>query len=222
MTLHKTKYWGWVLNHSGYIPWRRSLTQTNFFKKKAPKSQILGFYELLSRLLKFMVETIILKAKYFDLQDLQERDFFWKRSLNFGVEYQNFGFKSKSLKKFWNKAAAIISNTFAGKLMKSHIFLSSRLKFKKKKSWGGEIKNPRGLGSGWNWIGHELMSWLSLKLRSFFPLYLCLLKKKFVVQILLLWLFSMEVGRPVRSLLKHLNLTQQCQPTVSKIKCKNF
>ena len=44
-----------------------------FKKKKAPKSQILGFYEFLSRLLKLMVETIILKAKYFDLQ---ERNFF--------------------------------------------------------------------------------------------------------------------------------------------------
>ena len=55
------------------------------------------------------------------------------RSLNFGVEYQNFGFKSKSLKKFWNKADGIISNTFARELMKTHIFLSLRLKLKKKK-----------------------------------------------------------------------------------------
>ena len=52
-----------------------------FLKKKAPKSQILGFYEFLSRLLKFMVETINLKAKYFDLQDLQKRDFKKKKDL---------------------------------------------------------------------------------------------------------------------------------------------
>jgi len=69
--------------------------------------------------------------------------FFKKRSLNFGVEYENFGFKSKSLKKFWNKADAIISNTFAGELMKTHIFLSLRLKLKKKKNPGEEkLKIP--------------------------------------------------------------------------------
>ena len=91
-----------------------------------------------------MVETINLKAKYFDLQDLQKRDFKKKnRSLNFGVEYQNFGFKSKSLKKFWNKADGIISNTFARELMKTHFpVLEAEIKKKKKNPGEEKLKIP--------------------------------------------------------------------------------